>query len=68
MKLFLTAVLLSFSTSGMANNAVLNTAATADIEASIGADRGNKKARRNKRANKKRRKRCAGAARRNFAG
>ncbi|MFT5858190.1 MAG: hypothetical protein ACI865_000274 [Flavobacteriaceae bacterium] len=68
MKLFLTAVLLSFSTLGMANDATLNTTATTNIEAFIGSDRGNKKARRKKRANKKRKKRCASAARRNFAG
>lgn len=68
MKLFLTAILLSLSTLAMANEATLNTTATSNIEAFVGSDGGNKKSRRNKRANRKRKKRCASAARRNFAG
>tara|TARA_Y100000385_G_C13092194_1_gene639356 strand:- start:164 stop:373 length:210 start_codon:yes stop_codon:yes gene_type:complete len=69
MKLLLTALLLTISTLGMANEATLTSSESTQIEASIASDKGKgKKARRNKRANRKRKRRCAKSAHRNFAG
>ncbi len=69
MKLLLTAILLTFSTLGMANELTLTNAESSQIEAAMASDRGKgKKARRNKRAKRRRKKKCASAARRNYAG
>jgi hypothetical protein len=68
MKVLLTAILISICSAGMATEITVSAAETTQVEASIGADRGKRKARRNKRINKKRKRKCNNFGRRSFAG